>query len=119
MSINFNTKTYTNDVARGADIYRYLGPDHSANVVETLDLYRTDAPSGVTNGTARSRARAKFTRTATDGTNILLTDAIVDIQVALPDGMDDTEIGALVDDVAAFVATTEFMDLVKKHIINT
>jgi len=117
MSLTLNAKSYTNDVARGSDAYRYLGPLNTASFADYVDLYRT-AASNVDNGTAKSKSRLKLTRSATDGTSQLATDLILDLGCSIPAGTASAEIDSLIDDVAAFVATAAFKNLVKSHIIN-
>lgn len=117
MPLTVNAKTYNNDVARSPDIYRYLGPSHDADSNDMIDLYRYPAPSGDP-GTVKSKSRIKLTRSTTDGTSQLSTDAIVDIVVSVPTGTATAEIAALVDDLGAWLATTAADDLVQSHIIN-
>lgn len=117
MPLTVNAKTYSNDVARSPDIYRYLGPGHDADSNDMIDLYRYSAPSGAV-GTVKSKSRVKLTRAATDGTNQLSTDCIVDLVISVPTGTATAEIAALVDDLGAWLATTAADDLVQSHIIN-
>jgi len=117
MSLTLDAKTYNNDVARTSDIYRYLGPAHTASFNDMVDLYRTAAGDNA-NGLAKSKGRFKLSRSATDGTDQLLTDLVVDINVSIPADCVGTEIDSVVDDVAAYMATTAFKNLVKSHIIN-
>lgn len=117
MSLTLSAKTYDNDVARGTDSYRYLGPSHTSSFRDMVDLYRTAAPS-VDNGTAKSKARAKLSRSATDGTDQLATDIIFDCNMSIPEGAATAEIDAVIDELVAFMGTSAFKDLVKGHIVN-
>jgi hypothetical protein len=118
MSLTLDTKTYDNDVARSPDSYRYLGPDHSSEFNDFVDLYRATAPVGDV-GKVKSRGRFKLTRSVTDGTDKLATDMIIDVQVVIPTGSDGTEVDAVIDEAAAFVAHADFAALCKSAIINT
>jgi len=117
MALTVNAKTYNNDTSRSPDIYRYLGPSHDSDTNDMIDLYRYPPPSGAV-GSVKSKSRIKLTRSCTDGTDQLSTDAIVDIVVSVPTGTATAEVAALVDDLGAWLATTAADDLVQSRIIN-
>lgn len=117
MALTVNAKTYNNDTSRSADIFRYLGPAHDSDSNDMIDLYRYSAPSGAL-GTVKSKVRFKLTRAATDGTDQLSTDYIVDLLISVPTGAATAEVAALVDDLGAWLATSAADDLVQSHIIN-
>jgi len=116
MPLTVNLDTYTNDVARTPDSYRYLGPIHSAIVNDFIDLSRT-AAKPTTDYAGKGRARLKLTRDATDGT-ASLGDAICDIQISFPVGMQLSEQTALITDIATYLGTTSADDLFSVHKIN-
>lgn len=117
MSLTVNAKSYTNDNSRGNDIYRYLGPNHDSDTNDMIDLYRYTAPQGEV-GSVKSKARFKLTRSVTDGTDQLSTDAIVDVVFSVPTGTVLAEVQALMDDLGAWLGTTAADDLVVSHRIN-
>jgi len=113
MSLSINSKTYDNDVSRSPDIFRYLGPAHDLSNNDFVDLSRT-APKPVEGFAGKGRARFKLTRAMTDGTDTL-SDGIVDITISIPVGAQNSEQDSLIDDVAAWLATTSAKDLFQGH----
>lgn len=116
MSLTINTKTYTNDVARSADSYRYLGPSHTFSFKDYVDTYRT-APKPTATSDGQGKAEIKMTRTCTDGTNNIGT-AISSFSVSFPVGAATSELQAVIDDFAAWLATAAADDLLIDQQIN-
>jgi hypothetical protein len=103
MSFVFNSKTYVNDTPPAPNIMRYLGPGHTLSGNDYIDLTRT--PAKPVNGYAgKARARFKLTRKATNGTDSL-GDIIADIQLSTPVGTQESEMDAILADLAALFAT--------------
>lgn len=116
MSLTVNAKTYANDVSRSPDSFRYLGPVHDGDSNDTIDLYRTAAkPTATYSGNTRSRA--KLTRAVTDGT-AQIGDMILDVSVSVPVGAVSAQVDSVINDLAAWLATTAAKNLIKSHIIN-
>jgi hypothetical protein len=116
MPLTIDTDTYENDVARTPDLMRYTGPAHTLSVNDYVDLGRT-APKPTADYAGKGRARFKIVRNSTDGTDSL-GDAIIDINVSFPVGMQSTEQDAIINDVATWFATTSAQDLFKDGDIN-
>lgn len=113
MSLTFNTKTYAADAAVSANQIPYTGPASSLAVKDRLDLYRTD-PKGNATFSGVGRSRAKLTRTLNlTGAKSATGDAIIDVNVSFPVGSSTTDQDAMVDDVAALMATANFKLLAK------
>lgn len=117
MPLTLSAKSYTNDLPRGSDAYRYNGPSNTSSFHDYVDLYRAPAVQN-TAGTAKAKGRFKLTRGATNGTVQLATDAIVDIVVSIPVGMATAEIDALINEAMAYGATAAFKTVVKAGAIN-
>jgi hypothetical protein len=113
MSLTIDSATYENDVPRSSDIMRYLGPSHTLSTNDFVDLSRT-APKPTTDYAGKGRARFKLTRNATDGSESL-GDIIADLQISIPVGTQASEATALIDDLAAWLATTAADDLFVSH----
>lgn len=113
MSLTVNTKTYDEDspLAGGK---RYTGPAHNLNVLDMADLKRT-LPKPTADSLGNLRGQLKATRSLTDGTNVLSSPALLDVQWRIPVEAQGTEIDTLIDDYAAFIASAAFKDLVKKQ----
>jgi len=103
MSVAFNSKTYVNDVQLSKDIMRYLGPAHTLSRNDYVDLGRT-APKPTLTYAGKGRARFKLTRTATDGTDTI-GDIIADVAISIPVGCQESEMDAILADLAAYFAT--------------
>lgn len=116
MSLTINTKTYTNDVARSSDSYRYLGASHTFSFKDYVDTYRT-APKPTSTSDGQGKAEIKLTRTCTDGTDNVGT-AIADFNVSFPVGAATSELQAILDDLAAWLATSAADDLFIDQQIN-
>lgn len=111
MALTINAKTYNNDVPRSSDIMRYTGPGHNLSANDYVDAGRT-APKKTADYAGKGRARFKLTRNATNGT-ISLGDAILDLSISFPVGMQSTEQDAVINDVAAWLATASAKSLFK------
>ena len=117
MALTVNAKTYSNDVPRGSDSYRYLGTAHTASKADYIDLYRTSAPEG-DEGKVKSKGRAKLTRGVTNGTSQLATDLIFDCNCMVPTGTASAEIDSALNDLGAWIASAAFKSVVKNGTIN-
>lgn len=103
MSLVFAAKTYVQDVARGPDILRYLGPAHTLSANDYVDLTRI-APKPTSDYAGKGRSRLKLTRGSTDGT-ARLGDVIVDLTISIPVGTQESEMDAVLADLASFLGT--------------
>lgn len=117
MSLTFDTKTYTNDVARSPDSYRYLGPDHTSANKDYVDFVRT-APSPTLTYLGKGRARVKMVRTQENVLGDNLGELIFDVALNIPVGTLDAEQDAAIDELAVWLATTSAKDFLKAHILN-
>lgn len=116
MSLTFNTKTYANDVARSADSFRYLGPDHGNGYDDIVDLSRV-APRPVVGYNGSQRTTAKLTRSTTDGT-VALKPAIIRVDSSIPADIATAELTALIADFQALVGATLWNTLLTTRKIN-
>lgn len=116
MALTVNAKSYANDTSRTADSFRYLGPVHDGDSNDTIDLYRTSAKPTTTYA-GNTRARVKLTRAVTDGT-VQLGDMLFDVNFSVPVGAASGQVDSVINDLAAWLATTAAKSLVKSHIIN-
>ena len=117
MSLTFNTKTYSAD-AVGVNQVGYAGPAQTASVKDKLSIGRTAAKatsafSGVT------RTDSKLTRTLTlTGALTPSADLIIEIKTSVPVGAAAADIDSAINDLAAYMATASYKDVVKKLSIN-
>lgn len=116
MSLTINTKAYANDVARAPNIYRYLGPAHTFANKDYVDCYRT-SPKPTSTFAGVGKSEIKLTRTVTDGTDEV-GDAIASFNVSFPADAATAQLQAVIDDLAAWLATTAADDLLINHEIN-
>lgn len=114
MALTVNAKTYNNDVPRSPDILRYTGPLHTLSFPDYIDLSRT-APKATADYDGKGRARVKLTRRATNGSGVHLGDYIFDVAVSIPVGSASAEQDSVINDIAAWLATTAAKDLFKSH----
>jgi hypothetical protein len=116
MSLTVNAKTYANDVSRGPDSYRYNGPAHSFDSPDVADLWRK-SPIKTATSNGKGRAIFKITRGCTDGSTYV-GDAILKVETSLPADAATAELQAVIDDVAAWLATSAADDLLINQKIN-
>jgi hypothetical protein len=116
MTVTVNTKAYAFDTNLTPDSGRHLGPAHTFQDKDYLDLKRTaPKPSGDFLGVAR--ASAKFVRTITLASGQRV-DAIVECVASLPVGMTQAQIDSIRDDAGDFLISSNGNDLFYKHDVN-
>jgi len=117
LSLSINTKTYNADSYQ-KDSVAYVGPSNTLTTKDRVVLARTQPkPSEKFSGVGR--AMAKLTRTLSlTGALTPVADAIVDIQCQIPVGFSATDVDALCADMGAWIATTQFKNLLKQQLIN-
>jgi len=117
MSLTINTKSYAADsVSQHAVVY--AGPLNTLSVKDHVLLARVyPKPTATFSGVARTTA--KLTRTATlTGALTSTADAIFNVGGSWPVGMASADIDTFCADMGAWIASTEFKDIVKKLIVN-
>lgn len=117
MSLVFNTKTYPAD-GFGVNVISYAGPARTVSLKDDLSMKRVlPKPTATFSGVGRTAA--KLTRTMTLAGALTPTwDGIIEINVTLPVGTPDASADALVADAAALLATSSFLEMVKKQKIS-
>jgi len=117
MSLTINTKSYTADsVSQNAVVY--AGPSQTLSVKDHVLLARVQ-PKPTTTFSGVARTTAKLTRTATlTGALTATADAIFNVGGIWPVGMASADIDAFCADMGAWIASTEFKDIVKKLTVN-
>lgn len=117
MSLTINAKSYSADSV-SADAVKYAGPANTLSVKDVVLLARQQPkPTSLFSGVARTTA--KLTRTATlTGALTSTGDAIFNVQGSWPVGMASADIDAVCADFGAWIASTEFKDIVKKLTVN-
>lgn len=116
MALTLNTKSYTNDTARSADSYRYLGSLATFSFKDYLDLWRK-APVQTSTSAGKGRAMVKLTRTVTDGTDEV-GDAIVKIESSFPADAQTADLQALLNDLGAWLDGAEATNIFINHEVN-
>lgn len=117
MSLTINTKSYTADSV-SPDSVRYAGPGNTLSAKDLVLLART-APKATQSFSGVARTTAKLTRTSTlTGALTSTWDAIFNVQGTWPVGMASADIDAICNDFGAWIASTEFKDIVKKLTVN-
>lgn len=118
MSLTVNTKAYALDSQVSANSVRYTGPAKTLSVKDDIQLSRTvPKPTGVFSGVARTEC--KLTRTlALTGALTSSADAIMTLSTSVPVGAASADVEAMLDDLAAWFATSAASDLVQKLDIN-
>ena len=110
MKITFNSKDYA-AASITADAVTYTGPAHSLVGKDTVAMRRV-LPKPVKDFAGVMRPNLKFVRTVTinaeSGTK---GDAIVDVSGSLPVGMTQSDVDALVADIALAMSATFARDL--------
>jgi hypothetical protein len=116
MSLTVNAKSYDFDSQRTPDSVRYNGPSQTLSVKDHVDLKRT-APKPTATFCGVGRGNAKLTRTTTDGTDPI-GDGILEIALSVPRDSARAEQEALIDDMAAWLATAAAKAALLDHDIN-
>jgi hypothetical protein len=118
MALTINLGTYDQDTPQSSNWYRYLGPNHDLKLSDYADVKRVYAkPTADFAGQAKSEV--KLTRSLTDGVaSEPVGKGIISISTSFPVDAASAEIDAAIDDLAAFMATATFKDIVKKQDIN-
>lgn len=117
MSLTVNAKTYTPD-SYGSNTVGYVGPANTVSVKDVVKLART-APKASDTFSGTGRTQAKMTRTLTlTGAKTATGDAILDVQAQVPVGFASADVDTLCADMAAWMATAAFKDLLKKQLIS-
>ena len=116
MSYTINAKSYDLDSQRSIDSLRYIGPSHTLSVKDYVDAKRT-SPKPTATYAGQGKASFKLTRTLSDGTDPV-GDGILEISCSFPVGSSSTEQSTMIDDLAAWLATTSADDLLMNHDIN-
>jgi len=104
MALTVNAGTYTGDTARSPDSYRYLGTANTFSNKDYVDVWRK-APISTSTSDGKGRAFFKLVRTLTDGTDPV-DDMILKIEVSVPVGSVTAQQQAVLDDAAAWLATS-------------
>jgi hypothetical protein len=103
MSITINTLSYDKDVQLSTDQIRYTGPSNSMSAPDYFDAKRT-APKPTAISAGWAKGEGKLTRALTDGTDPL-GNGILRVASSIPVGTDRSEAEAMIDDMAAWMAT--------------
>jgi len=107
MSLTINTKSFDKDIQLQNVVgIRYNGPNHGSSHKEYADLIRVDANSNAAQ--PKSKTKARLVKTATDGTDPL-TDALAELNVQLPVGMDATERTSFIADIVSLFGNSTYM----------
>lgn len=107
MSLTLNTKVYNFDTSRSPDIARYKADlTHSYSAPDYVDAKRTEPKSL----TGVGKASVKITRNVTDGT-LSLGNGILEVSTSFPVGAVKAELQAMIDDMAAWLATSVADDI--------
>jgi len=106
MSLLVNATTYNYDTNRSPDIARYKSGTHSYSAVDYIDLKRTEPKSL----TGVGKGSIKVTRNVTDGT-LSLGNGILEISTSFPVGAQESQLQAIIDDMAALLATATADDI--------
>jgi len=117
MSLVFNTKTFTADRI-GQDSVGYNGPAHTLSSMDDLQVSRVYPKPTVTfSGVGRNAV--KLTRTlALTGALTITGNAILQINASIPVGAASADIDALVNDMAAYLATADAKTAIKALQVN-
>jgi len=107
MSLTINTKSYPKDIQLQNVIgIRYNGPNHDSSNKEYADLIRIDPNSN--SAQPKSKTKARLVKSATDGTDPL-SDALAELVVTLPVGMDATERTNFIADCVSLYGNSTIM----------
>lgn len=117
MSLSVNTKTYTANKHLASAVV-FAGPSASLSDRDDIVLSVVE-PKPVSTFSGVGRARAKLTRTLTlTGALSPTSVASFQVDVVVPVGFSGTDVDALVNDFAAWLATADFKSLVKNQKIS-
>jgi hypothetical protein len=117
LSLSINTKTYNADSFQ-KDIVAYTGPNNTLTTKDRIVLART-APKPSAEFSGVGRAMAKLTRTLSlTGALTPTGDAILDVQSQVPVGFTAADVDTLCADMGAWIASTQFKNLLKQQLIN-
>ncbi len=117
MSLTVNTKTYSNDVARSPDSYRYInGVAHTFQSPDLIDVWRK-APIVTSDSAGKARSLAKITRGVTDGTDYV-GDGIVKIEISVPADAQAADVEAIITDLGTWLLTAEADNVLVGHQLN-
>lgn len=116
MALTINAKAYALDSQSSANAVVYAGPLKTFGVKDDCVLART-FPKPTATYAGKSRTEAKLTRTLTlaDGKK---DDAIFSLSTSVPVGAATADVEAMLDDLAAWLATAAASDLVQKLKVN-
>lgn len=96
----------------------YVGPNNTLSVKDKVVLART-APKPSDTFSGVGRAMAKMTRTLSlTGALTPVADSILDVQAQIPVGFSATDVDTLCADMGAWIASTQFKNLLKQQLIN-
>lgn len=116
MALTVNAKAYALDSQVSANTVKYAGPLKTFTVKDDIALSRTD-PKPTATFAGMSRSETKLTRTLTLA-DASKADAIFSFQCAVPVGAVTADVEAMLDDLAAWFATSAASDLIQKLKIN-
>jgi len=106
MSLTVNLLTYVFDTYRSSDIARYKSANHSFSAPDYIDAKRTEPKSL----TGVGKGSVKVTRNVTDGT-VSLGNGILEISTSFPVGAQESELQAIIADMATWLATASADDV--------
>lgn len=113
MSLTINTKAYAPDTSPTPDSMRYFGPAKTLTVKDDVTLKRTNAkPSATFSGVTRTETKLVRTLTLT-GALSGSGDAIFQLTTSVPVGAATADVEAMLDDLAAWFATSAASDLIQ------
>lgn len=117
MSLTFATKTFTADGGTN-DSTVYSGPAKTISRKDDLLLRRQAVkPTSVFSGVSRTEAKLSRTLDLT-GALTPTSDAYLDLGGMIPVGASDSDVNALIDDFAAFIASASFKTHIKARRTN-
>jgi hypothetical protein len=112
MSLTVNAGTYTGDSYANTSV-GYVGPAHTLSVKDDVRLARV-APKPTVVFSGVGRTSAKLTRTLTlTGALTPTGEAILEINVSVPVGASSANIDTLLNDMGAFLASSQYKTHVK------
>jgi hypothetical protein len=115
MSLTINAKTFASDTAISRDQFQYFGPVKTTTVKDDLILGRTDPkPTPVFSGVAKCNVRYAKTLTLT-GALTPSWDIIHNGSTSVPLGASDADIDTFATDLAAYYASADFKNQLKKR----
>lgn len=119
MPITINTKTWNLDKAE-PDAQQLSGPSNTFAKKEVVRFARTMPKSTKSDlGTARSELKTTHTMDRVVGSVTTPSDVILRAASSVPVGVSDADVDVAIADFRAFVASTHFVDLVKRGKVST